>query len=269
MSIFRALPPTLSTEGTPVTLLSQARLSWSNKLPPSANRDAWFTVWFNSLRTSVGMYLHGVESRDTALEKQALQVLNLALLAPEREGLAPSIFYLDSAGGHWVGDQGWGGIGGGAHYAMFNNCWTGTWLLAWADLVPERREEILGRTRRLGDFLLSHQLPSGVVPSWFDPDSMQAVDTFRTENAETSGAALFLAELYAHTGEHHYLEGAEVAMRYLQRRNHSRLTSGSTSRHSFPARENPWSSLTPLPASIPRIHSRSTRLPRPHWHSTG
>jgi hypothetical protein len=203
--------------GTPITLLSQERLSWSNKLPPAANRDAWFTVWFSSLRTSVGMYLDGVDSGDTALKNRAIGVLNLALLAPEREGLSPSIFYLDSAGGHWVGDQGWGGIGGGAYYSMFANCWTGTWLLAWADLLPERREEILRRTRRLGDFLLSHQQPSGVVPSWFDPETLQAVDTFRTENAETAGAALFLAELSMHTGQDRYLKGARRAMSYLQK----------------------------------------------------
>ena len=204
-------------QGVPVTLLSQARLSWSNRLPPSANRDAWFTVWFNSLRTSVGMYVHGTEAQDEALRRRAVGVLNLALQAPSSGGLAPSIFYLDSAGGHWVGDQGWGGIGGGAYYSMFNNCWTGVWLLEWARLLPERSGEILSRTRRLGDFLLDNQLSSGVIPSWFDPETMEPVDTFRTENAETAGAALFLAELSRQTGEERYLTGARRAMGYIQR----------------------------------------------------
>ena len=39
--------------GVPVTLLRQGRLAWSNKLPPAADNDSWFTVWFNSLRVRI------------------------------------------------------------------------------------------------------------------------------------------------------------------------------------------------------------------------
>jgi hypothetical protein len=203
--------------GVPVTLLSQKRLSWSNKLPLSANRDAWFTVWFNSLRTAYGMYLHGRESGDDALIEQATQVLNLAMAAPQRDGLAPSIFYVDSAGGHWVGDHGWGGIEGGRMYSVFNNAWTHYWMLAWADILEEKREEILDRSRGLGDFLVRQQRPSGVIPSWFDPETLEPAAVYRDENAETAGAALFLAELHDRTGETAYLEAAQRAMSYVEK----------------------------------------------------
>jgi len=203
--------------GVPVTLLSQERLSWSNKLPRSANRDAWFTVWFNSLRTAYGIYLHGRESGDAALMERATRVLNLAMLAPQRDGLSPSIFYVDSAGGHWVGDHGWGGIEGGRMYSTFNNAWTHYWMLAWADLLEEKRVEILKRSRALGDFLLREQRPSGVIPSWFDPETLEPAEVYREENAETAGAALFLAELYDRTKEKSYLESAQRAMEYVNR----------------------------------------------------
>ncbi|MGB6122230.1 MAG: hypothetical protein WBG80_09995 [Bacteroidota bacterium] len=203
-------------EGVPVTLLSQKRLSWSNKLPRSADRDAWFTVWFNSLRTAYGMYLHGRETGDGDLMQRATRVLNLAMLAPQRDGLSPSVFYVDSAGGHWVGDHGWGGIEGGRMYSMFNNCWTHYWMLAWADLLDERREEILNRSRSLGDFLVREQRPSGVVPSWFDPETGEPAEVYREENAETAGAALFLAELHDRTGEKRYLDAARRAMEYVR-----------------------------------------------------
>ncbi len=77
--------------GKPVTLLRQGRLAWSNGLHKAADNDAWFNVWFNSLRTAYGMELCGRESNDTSLTATAERVLNLALLAPQHEGIAPTI----------------------------------------------------------------------------------------------------------------------------------------------------------------------------------
>ena len=201
--------------GKPVTLLTQERLAWSNGLSPSANTDCWFNVWFNALRTAYGMALHGLAINDDSLRRQAEQVLTLALQAPQKQGIAPCIFYLDSAGGHWVNDHGWGGIDGGRNFAMFHNAWTGVWLLRWADLVPARKREIIEYTTRFGNFLVDHQQPSGVIPSWYDPENLVPVSTFRDENAETAGAALFLAELYSRTQEMRYLKAAEHAMAYI------------------------------------------------------
>jgi hypothetical protein len=201
--------------GVPVTLLRQERLAWSNKLPPEANNDCWFNVWFNALRTAYGAYLYARQADDTLLMSRAERVLNLALLAPQRKGIAPSIFYIDSTGGHWVNDHAWGGINGGRDYAMFHNAWTGVWLLAWSDLLPERRQEILRYTRSFAEFLIANQLPSGVIPSWYDPETLKPIDTLRVNNAETAGAALFLAEFYRRTRERPFLNGAERAMRYV------------------------------------------------------
>ncbi|MCX6132241.1 MAG: hypothetical protein NTU47_00395 [Ignavibacteriales bacterium] len=201
--------------GVPVTLLRQARLAWSNKLPKSADNDSWFNVWFNALRTAYGMYLHGKTVDDQHLIRQATQVLNLALLAPQQKGIAPSIFYIDSAGGHWVADHAWGGIDDGRNLPAFHNAWTCYWLLQWIDLEPERKTEILRFTRAFADFLVLKQHRNGVIPSWYDPTTLEPVETFRDENAETAGAALFLAEFYSRTKGTKYLRGAERAMQYM------------------------------------------------------
>jgi len=201
--------------GKQVTLLRQERLAWSNKLHKAANNDNWFNVWFNSLRTAYGMYLYALESNDDRLKRQALGNLNLSLLAPQNKGIAPSIFYIDSTGGHWVADHAWGGIRNGTAYAMFHNAWTGYWLLQWSDILPERRGEIIAYTGRFADFLLRKQAPSGVIPSWYDPLTLEAVPEFRDENAETAGAALFLAEYHRRTGQRKYLDAAERAMNYI------------------------------------------------------
>jgi hypothetical protein len=201
--------------GKPITLLRQGRLAWSNNLPPEADNDNWFNVWFQSLRTAYGMYLHGKNVGDHSLRQRATNVLNLALQAPQHQGLAPSIFYLGSDGGHWVNDHAWGGIANGEYYAMFHNAWTCYWLLQWADLMPDRNEEILRYARAFADFLIAHQQPSGVIPSWYHPETLEPAEALRDENAETAGAALFLAEFFARTKEQNYLAAAEKGMNYI------------------------------------------------------
>ena len=156
------------------------------------------------------------------LERRAEGVLNLALLAPREGGLAPTIFYLDSAGGHWVADQGWGGIDGGRNLPMFHNAWTATWMLSWAELLPRRKQEILEYTGGIARFLLAHQEPSGVIPSWYDPATGDPSPVLRDENAETAGAALFLSRYASATGESAPRQGAEKAMHYITRIDRSR-----------------------------------------------
>jgi hypothetical protein len=209
----------LDTEycGVPVTLLRQGRLAWSNNLPPAADNDCWFNVWFNALRTAYGMHLYGAAAGDTALVRRSERVLNLALLAPRAGGLAPTIFYIDSAGGHWVADHGWGGIDSGKRLPMFHNAFTATWMLAWADLVPARRSAIFDYTGGIARFLIAHQEPSGVIPSWYDAAGGEPSPVLRDENAETAGAALFLSRYAAATGDTSSRRAAEDAMAYILR----------------------------------------------------
>jgi hypothetical protein len=202
----------------PVTLLRQGRLAWSNDLHPEADNDTWFNVWFQSLRTAYGMYQYAMDTNDSTLMRQAQNVAMLALQAPQKQGIAPSIFYIDSSGGHWIPDHSWGGIENGEYYSMFHNSWTGYWMLQWIDLVTTLEEDILRFTGAFGDFLLTKQQTSGVIPSWYHPDTLEPSELLRDENAETAGAALFLAELYSRTQEKKYLEAAEKAMKYIYTR---------------------------------------------------
>ncbi len=204
-----------SYKGKAITLLTQGRLAWSNNLPKAADNDSWFNVWFNSLRTAYGMYLYGQQIGDAGLKNQAEGVLELALSAPQAEGLSPSIFYFDSSGGHWVPDQKWGGISEGEYFSVVHNAWTNYWLLQWTDLLPSRKKEIDFYTKRFAAFLLAKQKPSGVFPSWFHSKTLQPSEIFADENAETAGSALFLAELYKRTKKKEYLRASEKAMQYI------------------------------------------------------
>ena len=201
--------------GVPVTLLRQGRLAWSNNLPPAADNDCWFNVWFNSLRTAYGMHLYGTSAGDTGLVGRSERVLDLALLAPRAGGLAPTIFYIDSAGGHWVADHGWGGIDSGKRLPMFHNAYTSTWMLAWADVLPARRHAILDYTTGIARFLIAHQQPTGVIPSWYDAADGEPSPVLRDENAETAGAALFLSRYAQATGDTSSRRAAEKGMGYI------------------------------------------------------
>ncbi|MDZ7360230.1 MAG: hypothetical protein ONB46_05820 [candidate division KSB1 bacterium] len=225
--------------GRPIGGMKSERLAWTNSLPEEANNDVWFNSRLQTLRTAYGMYLYGKRSRDPVLMQRAEKVLNLALSAPNEGGLFPSIYYFtkttpepstlsaavvkiakqkepEPITHHWAGDE--GRIGFGSDYNhTFDASWTGYWLLQWADLLPQRRQEILAFCRPYADFLLHWQQPSGVIPSWFHRHDHRPREEFFQENAETAGSALFLAGLFNRTKEQRYLDAAVNAMNYLTR----------------------------------------------------
>ena len=175
--------------------------------------DAWFNAWFQTLRTAYGWYLYGRDSHDPAIMKKAESVLTLALSAPQKDGAFPTIYFLDSH--RWQNDDGWAGYADDYH--SFCMSWTAYWMLRWAeDLTPDRKAEVLDFVKPYGDFLLRQQLPSGVIPSWYDP-SLHPRTEFREFNAETGASALLLANLGKATGDARYIQAAERAMDFISR----------------------------------------------------
>ena len=139
---------------------------WNPTLP-----DGWFNHWFQSLRTALGQFRSGGRLNDPALIDQAKRVLNLCLLAPQRDGAFPVVVYWDAAKArlYWEKDNTWAGIPNWYH--SFDMCWTGYWLLAWHEELQSEDPRILPRCRALGDFLLRSQLGSGCIPSFLTATS--------------------------------------------------------------------------------------------------
>jgi hypothetical protein len=175
--------------------------------------DAWFNSWFQTLRSAYGWYLYGQRIGDREIQRKAETVLNLALSSPQKDGAFSTIYLLRDK--RWVRDDGWAGFEDSYH--AFCMSWTAYWMLRWADdLVPNRRKEILAFVRSYGDFLLQKQLPSGVIPSWYD-GNLVARPEFGDFNAETAGSGLLLTELARETGEAKYQRAAERAMDFVAR----------------------------------------------------
>eukprot|EP00026_Physarum_polycephalum_P003229 Phypoly_transcript_03239.p1 GENE.Phypoly_transcript_03239~~Phypoly_transcript_03239.p1 ORF type:complete len:806 (+),score=96.31 Phypoly_transcript_03239:196-2418(+) len=190
------------------------------------NQDGWFNSWFQNLRTAYGMYIAAQRAQDSALAQQAVQVLNLALHAPPQNGTGPfpSIFWLGTDGSlNWVLDSGWAGLCRSLpnppadcmeYYHTFDMSWTAYWLLRWLEFVNDPR--ILPMVTGYADFLLQVQQPNGGIPSWFESNSLRPAEQFLLVNAEVAGSGLFLAELYATTGNKNYLNAAIKAAEYLE-----------------------------------------------------
>jgi hypothetical protein len=192
------------------TLASNRNLvgDWDKPQP-----DAWFNSWFQTLRTAYGWYLYGRQTGDREIQRKAETVLNLILTTPRQHGAFATIYLLNDK--RWSPDDGWAGFKDDYH--AFCMSWTAYWMLRWADdLVPHRKEEILAFVKPYGDFLLSKQLASGAIPSWYNANLIPRSE-FGTFNAETAGSALLLVDLARETGDAKYREGAERAMEFVTR----------------------------------------------------
>jgi hypothetical protein len=177
-------------------------------------RDAWFNPWFQTLRTAYGWYLHGRSVKDTAMMAKAESVLNLALSSPRNGGAFPTIYLFDKR--QWIPGDGWASYSDSYH--AFAMSWTAYWMLRWAeDLTPARKGEILAFVKPYAKFLLAHQEPSGVIPSWYYASNLQPRAEFRDFNAETTASALLLATLGKITGDQRYITSAELGMSFIER----------------------------------------------------
>ncbi len=192
------------------TLVSN-RNPWGQWNKPAP--DAWFNAWFQTLRTAYGWYLYGRNTGNKDIESKAESILNLALTSPRDGGAFSTIYLLDDK--RWIRSDGWAGYG--EDYHTFDMSWTAYWMLKWAeDLTPGRKKEILEFVRIYGDFLVKHQLSSGVIPSWYDSD-LKPRSEFLDFNAETAASALLLASLSEATGDRRYLDAATKAMAFITR----------------------------------------------------
>ncbi len=175
-------------------------------------KDAWFNPWFQTLRTAYGWYVHGKSTGDAAMMSKAESVLNLALTAPRTQGAFATIYTVP--GKQWTASDGWAGYKDS--YDAFSMSWTAYWMLRWAqDLVPARKTEILNFAKSFGDFLLREQKSSGVIPSWYQQETLEPQSEFANFNAETAPSALFLVTLSSLTKDARYLQAAEKAMNFI------------------------------------------------------
>lgn len=188
---------------------------------PQWYHDLGFTVWWNNMRDAVGMYLWGKRG-DPSLVEKARRVVELALSAPQEEGLFPSVYRFTERA--WVGsywrppmeydpervdrymdfDAG--------HYQTAAASKTVVHLLRYRRLC-EDDPRILPFARAYADFIVQHVDSNGCLPAWFTHE-LEPVSVLR-HNAEGGIHIWALCEVYAATGDAQYLETAKRMAGFL------------------------------------------------------
>lgn len=183
-------------------------------IPGASEKDGWYQIWAQSLRTAYGWARFGLRRKDEETVQRAKGVLNAVLAAPRNGGAFPAILELTDAGEvKWYRDDTWAGYKD--EYHAVNMGWTGYWLLQWEDICPENKEDIIQMCTELGDFFVKNQKEDGCIPAWYDENLQPAREEFRDFNAECSACALFLAEFYRRHGNQAFLECAKKTAQFI------------------------------------------------------
>lgn len=177
--------------------------------------DAWFSAWWNNMRSAYGMALYGRRIGDNKFYDRGKKILNLALSAPRTNGAFPAFFITNENGTYWMKDHEFGGVKDYFHH--IDMAWTSYWMLKWYNDF-EQSDEILSRCKEYAELILKMQDESGFLPSFFDENMALRPDTrLNEESAEPVVPALYLLELYKTVEDERYLISAVKMMDYLQK----------------------------------------------------
>ena len=188
----------------------------------------WNQAWFSSLRSASGVLRWARRMGSADLETKAKLTKALALAAPMRDGIFPSVIRTDNEsitidGESYARPKDWDeeywansnrspeNLGVSTDwYHLLDASWTALLMLRWYDeLEPD--PALLDYARTYADRLLALQDPSGFFPSWLHPETLEPSAVFR-DSPETSMSVTLLLKLAELTGEARYREAALRAM---------------------------------------------------------
>ncbi|MCM8756948.1 MAG: hypothetical protein NC823_00515, partial [Candidatus Omnitrophica bacterium] len=151
--------------------------------------------WFNSLRSGFGIFYQALRTGEANWHRWSEGIRNLVLSAPEvaGQGFIPGVY--DYQNRRW-----WYGVtrlGAGPKILdLAASAHTGWWMLRWHRyLKPDER--LIKRCQKMAAGLVSLQAKDGSFPAYLD-EKGRALPLLE-KSAQAAMAALFLAELYAHT----------------------------------------------------------------------
>jgi|TARA_B100000315_G_scaffold34549_3_gene29228 hypothetical protein len=188
----------------------------------------WNQAWFSSLRSASGVMRWARQVGSADLEAKATLTKALALAAPMRDGIFPSVIRTDNEmvaieGETYQRPRGWDeaywtnsnrspeNFGVSTDwYHLLDASWTALLMLRWHEEFGAD-PDLVAYARTYADKLLTLQEPSGFFPSWLHPETLTPSAVFR-DSPETSMSVTFLLELAEVTGEASYRESALRAM---------------------------------------------------------
>ncbi|WP_156889694.1 hypothetical protein [Paenibacillus harenae] len=189
----------------------------------------WNQAWFSSLRSAHGVYRYGLETKDESMLERARLTKELALSAPQREGLFPAVIATEMEQVEENGlllnrSKGWDTAYWGnsnrnpvkpwqtvrsAPYHVLDMSWTALWMVKWYEEL-EQDERLLQYAVDYADALIGLQDERGYFPAWLDYVTLQPLDILH-DSPETALSVTLLLKLAAITGRFDYADAAVKA----------------------------------------------------------
>lgn len=183
-----------TTAGAPVFIVDVGR---HPSVPPAERtwrepRSIWNQAWFSTQRCANGLLRYARQTASGELEQRARAMTEIALAAPQREGLFPAVLVADEQGGwRWSSsDRRPPSVTEEACH-LVDAAFTCRQLLEWHGLTGDARA--LARVERFAERLVALQRPSGAFPGWVEPDGRVAAEL--AEGPESAVSVALLLEL--------------------------------------------------------------------------
>jgi hypothetical protein len=219
--------------GAPVFIVNETQ---SPNFPGEVNerefRSIWNQAWFSSLRSASGLYRYARRTGNDELAQKALLTKELALSAPQRNGIFPAVIAteMEIVGGK-NRSKGWQTAFWGnsdrnpvsrpageprkpdvsiAPYHVLDMSFTSLLMLRWYDEL-EKDSRLVDYATAYGERLLTLQDPRGFFPAWLDQATMTPLELLN-DSPETSMSVTFLLKLAEVSGEQRFGDAALTAM---------------------------------------------------------
>jgi len=154
-------------------------------------RAIWNQAWFSTQRCANGLlrYARQIGSRD--LEERARRMTEIALSAPQSNGLFPAVLRAHEGGWHWTNSDRRPASASEHACHLVDAAFTCRMLLEWHALTRDDRARTYAETfvKRLVEL----QRPSGAFPGWVEPDG--SIPRELAEGPESAVSVALLFEL--------------------------------------------------------------------------
>lgn len=177
-------------------------------------QSIWNQAWFSDVRTAYGLYNYGKRSKNKKIISQSKKMIDLALSAPQKDGLFPSV--LKKKGDFWIWENSNRGPGNAKEkYHLADMSWTCLWLLKFYDECDSNLD-ILNFVYNFSDKLLTYQNERGAFPAWIDTETFD-IDNVLKESAETGIHSWLLFKIYRKNKDERYLNAAVSGLKYIEK----------------------------------------------------
>jgi len=182
-----------TSAGAPVFIVDVGR---HPSVPPEKRtwrepRSIWNQAWFSTQRCANGLLRHARQIASADLEHRSRQMTEIALSAPQTDGLFPARLVAEDDGWRWSNsDRRPTSVGEQACHIV-DAAFTCRKLLEWHGLTGDARA--LAYVERFAARLVSLQRPSGAFPGWVEPDGRVPAEL--AEGPESAVSVALLLEL--------------------------------------------------------------------------